>query len=196
MNCFMQSLIKNGLKATTMDGIASSLQMSKRSLYELFGNKEDLFKEAHHYFHQINKDRLGEIFKNSSNVMEAIIKCFLYNRDMMSKLSTEFIRDVELYINQSQIDPKALQNAHYQNLYEVLQKGVEEGYFRNDINLLVQCRMFVLQMGALKHIEELFPKDITLVDAYDSISIGFLRGIATNKGLLEIEKYLPSLKSK
>lgn len=35
-------LLRNGLKATTMDSIAASLQMSKRTLYEIFDNKSQM----------------------------------------------------------------------------------------------------------------------------------------------------------
>lgn len=191
MECFLDSMMRHGFKGTTMDGIASSLQMSKRTLYELFGNKEDLFVEAHKYFHNKNRKQLAKIFSSASNVMEAIIKCCLHNRDIMSNMSTNFIHDLAEYSTRVNVRPDETGNTLHKNLYEVLQKGVEEGFFREDINLRVQCHMFILQMGALKHIEKIFPEEITLLEAYDSISYGFLRGISTDKGLKEIEKYLP-----
>lgn len=191
----MPALMKNGLKATSMDSIAVTLQMSKRTLYEIFGSKEEMFREVHKYFHKRMADALIEIFKTSDNVMEAIIKCFLYNRDMMSNVSAHFIRDLEQFATNGQIVTENTQRHHYQNLYDVLQKGVLEGYFRNDINLYVQCRMLTLQMEALKRTEELFPDDISLLEIYDSIIIGFLRGISSLKGLEEIERFMPALTS-
>ncbi|MDE6335182.1 MAG: TetR/AcrR family transcriptional regulator, partial [Muribaculaceae bacterium] len=35
-------LLKRGLKATTMDSIASALQISKRTLYEIFNSKNEM----------------------------------------------------------------------------------------------------------------------------------------------------------
>lgn len=193
LECFIQALVKNGLKGTTMDSIAANLQMSKRSLYEIFGNKEEMFREAHKYFHKQLEEKLTRIFASSSNLMEAIIKCFLYNRNMMSKLSADFIRDLEEYATKEKIisDNDACQ--HHHNLFDVVNRGVAEGYFRNDINLLVQCRMLSLQMEALKRSEELFPEDISLLEIYDSIIIGFLRGISSQKGLDELEKFMPTI---
>lgn len=195
LESFMNSLVKNGLKGTTMDSVASSLQMSKRTLYEIFGTKDEMFREAHIYFHKKLADKLGNIFASSSNVMEAIVKCFLYNRDLMSNLSTEFIRDMQIFAQHSDMEMFLEKNKCQANqyLYDVLQKGVTEGYFREDMNLWVQCRMLKLQMEALKHTEDLFPKDISLIEAYDTIIVGFLRGISTQKGLDELERYLPSL---
>lgn len=186
-------LMRNGLKATTMDSIASSLQMSKRTLYEIFGSKEEMFREAHKFYHKKMADALKDIFESSENVMESIIKCFLYNRDTMGNASADFIRDMEQFANQDNPISESHRRHHYQNLLDVLEQGVKEGYFRDDVNLMVQCRMFIIQMEALKRTEELFPEDITLLEVYDSIIVGFLRGISSSKGLEELEKYLPYL---
>lgn len=187
--------MKNGLKATTMDSIASSLQMSKRTLYEIFGSKEEMFREAHKFYHKNIAEAMKQIFSTSGNVMEAIIKCFLYHRDFMSNVNADFIRDMEQFANHENLNLETKRRHHYQNLYDVLEKGVKEGYFRDDVNLKVQCRMLIIQMESLKRTEELFPEDISLLEVYDSIIIGFLRGISSPKGLDELEQYMPSLSS-
>ena len=192
LDCITQALMKNGLKATTMDSIASDLQMSKRTLYEIFGTKEEMFREALQYFNKKMSDKLSEIFNSSQNIMEGIIKCFLFNRDIIGQLSPEFMRDMEVVANQKNMYSTSHRRMHYQNLYEVLQKGVKQGFFREDLNLMVQCRLFHLQLEALKRTEELFPEDISLMNVIDNIIIGFLRGISSYKGLEEIEKYMPS----
>ena len=193
LDCIVPILMKNGLKATTMDSLAANMQMSKRTLYEIFGSKDEMFKEVHKYYHTKMAEKLKQIFENSGNVMEAIIKCFLYNRDLMSIVSAEFIRDMEQFANRDNMISVSHRRHHYQNLYEVLQQGVKEGYFRHDVNLKVQCRMISIQMESLKRTEELFPEDITLLEVYDSIIVGFLRGISSTKGLDELEKFMPSL---
>lgn len=195
MECFIKALMKNGLKATTMDSLAANLQMSKRTLYEIFGNKEELFIEAQKYFHKKNAEKLYEIFSSSENIMEAIIKCILYNRDLMSNLNTEFIRDIHQANEKQDLFPKSQKQHHYNDLIEVLQRGVAEGFFRKDLNLTVQCRILSIQMEALKRTEEIFPEDISLLEIYDNVNIGFLRAISTKKGLDELEKFIPSFSS-
>ena len=193
LDCIVPILMKNGLKATTMDSLATNMQMSKRTLYEIFGSKDEMFREAHKYFHNKMAEKLKHIFENSGNVMEAIINCFLYNRDLMSIVSADFVRDMEQLANKDNLISESQRRHHYQNLYEVLQQGVKQGYFREDVNLKVQCRMVSIQMESLKRTEELFPDDITLLEVYDSIIVGFLRGISSKKGLEELEKFMPSL---
>lgn len=195
LECFLQSIVKNGLKSTTMDSIAASLQMSKRTLYEIFGTKEDLFRTAHSYFHNKMREKLTEIFQNSDNVMEAIIKCFLYNRDLMSHISVDFLKDIQNFSSQDPEWKEARDRSHHQHLIEVIQRGVAEGYFRDDLNLNVLCRMFTLQMESLKRAQEIFPEDISLLEVYDNVIVSFLRGISSNKGLEEMEKFIPLFNS-
>ena len=196
MDFIISALMNNGLKSTTMDSIASSRKISKRTLYEIFGSKEEMFSEAFVYFHKKQGAKLKEVFNSSNNIMEAILKCFLYNRDLMGRMNVQFIRDINQFSHlQSSKNVDSHDKHHHLHFYDVLKKGVEEGYFRDDLNLLVLCRMFALQMESLKRMEELFPEDITLLEAYDSISISFLRGLCTPKGMEEIDRVIPELNS-
>lgn len=190
LECILTALMKNGLKGTTMDSIASNLQMSKRTLYEIFGSKDEMFREAHNYFNEKMLKALKEIFETSNNVMEAIIKCFLYNRDIMSSVNADFLIDIKQCEKKDNFLHQDHNRNRHQNLYEVLQRGVKEGYFREDVNLLIQCKMLIIQMEALKRTQELFNADISLLEVYDSIIIGFLRGISSSKGLEELEPYM------
>ena len=196
LESIMPALINNGLKGTTMDSISASLKMSKRTLYEIFGSKEEMFKEVHDYFHKKIAENLKNIFMSSGNIMEAIIKCFIYNRDIMSKLNPDFLRDMERVSYKMGVMTESGKKHHFNHFYDVLELGVKEGYFREDVNLQVQCRMLTIQMEALKRTEELFPPDISLLDVYHSIIIGFLRGISSEKGLEELERYMPEFSSK
>ena len=195
LEAIMQALMQNGLKGTTMDSISGLLQMSKRTLYEIFGSKEEMFREAHIYFHKKFSERIVKIFEEASNVMEGIINCFLFNRDVMSNVSAEFIRDLEKFASSDHLISESQRQHHNQHFYDVLQKGAQQGYFREDVNLYVQCRMLTIQMEALKRTQELFSEEISLLEVYDSIIIGFLRGISSEKGLKEIEQYMPRLTS-
>ncbi|MDE5807821.1 MAG: hypothetical protein K2H76_06855, partial [Muribaculaceae bacterium] len=62
-------------------------------------------------------------------------------------------------------------------------KGIEQGVFRKDVNYPITLHLMRIQMESLKRMEEAFPPGITISDAFDYISTGFLRSIATPKGM-------------
>lgn len=195
LDFIISELMKKGIKALTMDSIASSRQISKRTLYEIFSNKDEMISEA--LKRQHNKITMAhrEIYENSSNVMEGIVGCIKYNRDLMSMANVEYMRDIDNFIRQNHSNtPKQYQ--HFtETLLPIINKGKEEGFFLDDINYFVQCRILAIQMESLKRMEELFPPDITLPEVYDAISIGFLRSISSPKGIEALDKIITKIKN-
>lgn len=64
---------RSGIKAVHMDDIAGSLSISKRTLYELFGDKEQLLLEVFSFYRQrVNQD-MQEITSRAENVLEVIL---------------------------------------------------------------------------------------------------------------------------
>lgn len=65
-----------GIKCITMDDIAAALGISKRTLYEVFADKESLLKEC--ILHkQAERDKyLQAIYEQSNNVLEGYTCCF------------------------------------------------------------------------------------------------------------------------
>ena len=62
-------LLKNGLKSTTMDSVASALAMSKRTLYEIFESKKDMILKVVSYWQHQHRTKIEGIFADSKNVM-------------------------------------------------------------------------------------------------------------------------------
>lgn len=187
-------LVKNGLKATTMDSIATSLKMSKRTLYEIFSSKSNMVSEALKTLHQQLSDAHKSIFENSSNSMEAILNGFLHHRDVMQKINVDFFRDIDILYADARKTCSGSKESCLDNFVGVLNRGVEQGLFRDDINFMVHCKMMAIQMESLKRMEELFPPDITLLEVYDSICIVFLRGIATPAGMKMLDEILVKIR--
>lgn len=183
LNRIVPIILKKGLKSTTMDNVAASLGMSKRTLYEIFGSKSEMIKEALAAQEKQSREYFTQVFQKSENVMEAFIEVFKYNRDLMGLINVDFYRDMDnLYKDRREDYEKARQERH-RHMLSMFNLGVEQGMFRPDVDYSIHSRMMGLQMEGLKRIEELFPPDITLQRVFDAIIIGFLRSIASEKGM-------------
>ena len=72
--------VEQGIKAVRMDDIAQELSISKRTLYELFGDKEELiFQSIKHYSEQARERRRKQIL-DLENPLEIMVICI---RDMI-----------------------------------------------------------------------------------------------------------------
>lgn len=165
-----------------MDTVASRLGMSKRTLYEIFGSKDEMIKATIEELERSGREFVARTFSTTENVMEALIKVFKHNRDNMRSISVDFFRDLDLYKDKRATYDRT-RHARYDEIMKMFEKGVEEGMFRPDVDYKVQTRIMGIQMEGLKRMEEFFPSDITLLRVYDAIIVGFLRSIASPKGM-------------
>ena len=196
LNRIVPLMLKKGLKSTKMDFVASSLGMSKRTLYEIFDSKEEMIKEVLGAIERQSHDFSVEAFSSSANVMEAMIKIFKYNRDLVGSVNVEFYRDMDRLYKRSREDYENYRLKRHETMLNIFRKGVEEGMFRTDVDYNVQSRIMGVQMEAMKRIEELFPPEITLLQVFDTLIISFLRSIASEKGMKVLDEEIKALRKK
>lgn len=174
---------KKGLKSTTMDSIAVTIGISKRTLYEIFGSKNEMIIEVFEFYSSQTKKSAKEIFEKSSNVMEAMSKIFKRHAQTIRDVSPDFFRDMDSYCHEIRKDYDEIESRRNTEMQVIYRKGVREGVIRADVNFNIVIRLLKIQMESLKRMEEFFPPEITIGEAFDYITTTFLRSIATSKGL-------------
>ncbi len=175
------SMFKNhGIVPIKMDDIANRLSMSKRTLYEMFKNKENLILEsiiAHNKRNTILLEVEGDY---EHNILKQAFD-FLHLVMMEFKSSNyRFYEDLKKY-------PKVLayiEQVHSESRVKGkkwLKKGVKQGLFRDDINIeLITNTVFYLSQS-LSHRKVM--NEYSIKTLLSSIYMVILRGIATSKGL-------------
>lgn len=189
----LQEFRTSGIKSITMDDIAAKLKISKRTLYEIFEDKETLLKESIIYHRQLAEDALKELVTNSSSVLEVILKCYQGSIEMHKNVDNRFFEDLKKY-------PKVndLMNCERERenkiVIDFMKKGVEQGLFRADINFEIIHFLLREQMDLLMARKAFvqFP----FLEVYEAIALTYLRGISTEKGLKELDDFLTTFREK
>lgn len=184
-------LLEKGFKAMTMDALSRRLQMSKRTLYEIYENKNDLILQALRYNQQLNQDRCDEIFRSSENVMEGMIQIFYLHREHLSRVNIEFFRDMDRLYPDLRLDYEKNISRIIEQMQALFEAGISQGVFLNHINYKALSRIILIQMESMKRMESTLSDDLTITDIFDTMSICFLRSIASPKGLELLDYYLP-----
>lgn len=185
----IEILFDNGMKATTMDSVAAALSMSKRTLYEIFDSKKNMIISVVRYWHLLRQRKIEAIFKDSQTVMEALARTFKYHQQMMKNINPEFFFDMDNHFPEVRREFEDYDRKWVDKLMYVINIGIEQGVFRPDVNHQIFLHLMRIQMESLKRMEEVFPPGIKIKDAFDCISQGFLRAIATNEGLDIIDTF-------
>lgn len=176
-------IMEYGPSHATMDIVASRLSMSKRTLYEIFESKDCMLLEVLRRQHFLMKSKFEEIFSQTTNVMEGLVKVIAFHQKIFSETNPAFFRDMDKRLRHLRDDWHQNDRNLNKELVSVIETGIRQGVFRKEIDYQLQMTLFRVQMESLKRMEEYFPPEITLGQAYRAISTGFLRTIATVKGL-------------
>lgn len=184
----LQLIKKNSVKSLTMSYVAKSLSISKRTLYEIFESKSDMILTALSYFNSNHLKESVRILNNAGNVMEGMFYSHLMYRDVIASLPENFFKELDEFYPEIKNHIKKYDEMRFEQFQTLFQKGLAQGVFRNDNNYAISYRMLHIQMESLKRMEKIFPPDISLLDIYDNIIIGFLRSIASEKGMKLLDK--------
>lgn len=177
----------HGIKSIRMDDIANSLRMSKRTLYEIFEDKETLLRECILYHQEKSQIALEQVVRESKNVLEVILKCYKGSIEMYHRTNKKFFEEIKKYPQVYEIISKRREedNAIATNF---LRKGVEQGIFREDINFAIIHALLCEQMHLLMN--SAVSKQFSFLEVYEAIIFTYLRGIATQKGADELDEFI------
>lgn len=183
-------LRKKGLKSTTMDNIAAALQISKRTLYEMYENKEKLIEDTLVYFNHLRLKTVIHYFNTCETAIEALYQSVLYHTKLVSETCPEFFRDMDNHAKKFRAVYEN-NNAQFRASFkEAIAIGIEQGVFRADVDYDIAIQLFTIQLESLKRMEDQFPPEITMKQVQEAIGINFLRAIATIKGIEILDKYM------
>lgn len=186
-----------GLKSIRMDDIAGHLGVSKRTIYEIFGDKENLILECMRYH---SREHVHKKLSGTGEDMN-IIEEMLYILDSWDK---NINVNYKLALNLKKFYPKVFdiiseenQEEGYAKLRKKLIKGVEDGLLADNINYDLAISIFSNSIYGLTNRQNLIlPKNVSEKDAYKYVITYFFRGIATEKGIKMIDEYIEKEKSK
>ena len=177
--------IKFGIRSITMDMIAEQLGISKRTIYENFTDKNELLKYSLEAGMVEQKAVVEEIFKNSENVIDAMLKTIKHNANTLKSINPLFFFDIQKYYPELyKLLIKKNDRQKISRLIEMLNKGIQEKIIRNEINVEIVAILIAEQFKMIGN-QEIFPEDkFSKIEIFENISINFIIGIATEK-----EKY-------
>lgn len=179
-------LMRTGDLSVRMDDVAQELSVSKRTLYEIFGNKEQLLIECM----KAHMTRMSKLMEEEMSGDDDVL--------------TVFIRHLEVIINESRENDHAnftdmdkypklrkLFNEHLcdmaQRMRRFMELGVTQGVFRDDLNMDVVMKAFSV-MGKMAK-ENSCKGEFRYDELIDGTMVVLLRGIATPLGFEKLEKY-------
>lgn len=173
-----------GIRAVTMDMLANQMGISKRTIYEVFSDKDELLTGVLKWMTVKQKEVIDKALYESDNVIEAIFSILNRMMEHFKTMSPAFQMDMK---RQHQTIMKNLEDADHlpyvKNNEVIIERGIKEGIFRKDIDVKIINRC-MLEVAKMSNDREIFPPDhFTDSEVIKNVYINYLRGISTQKGL-------------
>jgi len=186
---------QKGVKSMTMSDIANELGISKRTLYEVFRDKEDLLENCiTSHIEKVNKVT-QTIAENSEDIIDTLMRIYARSLDEMRMINHSAMYDLKKYHSRLYKIVEENQRENTTKLLPLLEKGVKQGLLRSDINFEIILWLVKSQFKALIS-DDFFPKDIySLKDFIQAIILNFMRGIATPSGIKKVDDLVEKIQN-
>ena len=187
-------LWKYGVRTITMDDIARRLGISKKTIYQHFVDKEDIVYQviSHHLGNEMCEvDKLMEV---AANPVEEMLLVSEMMRRHADAVNPSLLVDVQRYY------PKAWavflehkENRILKDITDSLKRGVEQKFYRTDIDLetMARLRVELIQLG---FDDRVFPHTKDVMVLQDQLLHHFVRGILTDAGFVAYNHSVEKLK--
>ena len=186
---------ENGCKAITMDDIANSAGMSKRTIYENFTDKASLLESCLHYFFDHHELDIEQILQSTDNIIGTIFKMLENTSKLFFQLKFNFFNEVqkyypEIYNNTVEI----YKQKHLENTEKLLQKGKSDGIVRKDVNPLI-IAVLINEVSVIVLQKDIFADyGIHKKTAMQTCMGCITRGMFTEKGMQILDEHIEEFK--
>ena len=188
--------LQYGFKTFTMDDLANSLGISKKTLYEQSASKNDLVEATLDYALEMSCHQVDKFVSGKGSVIENVFRSQREVQNLFNFNSSKPIWELKKYF------PKTYERMDMEFIKsdalfidKLLEKGWEEGLFRKDIDVSF-FKVFYSSVQRLRSFSDTFDeREFPFWDTIYTIMEYFFRIIVNEKGLQELEKTLKKIKS-
>ena len=184
----MEMFTQKGIRAVKMDDIATTLSISKRTLYEIYADKEQLLLEGVRLHHKEKSEYMENFsMRPEHNVMDIIIEFFHREMEDLAATNPQFVSDMHKYHNVTAY----LEQEHERHNTETMfffERGIREGFFRPDLDYQIVSGMGNIAMKYV--VEAKIYKEFNMQHLFRNIVLILIRGFCTQKGIEIIDERL------
>ncbi len=184
-------ILELGVKSFRMDDLAHTTHTSKRTLYEEFGDKEELlFQAVKQHFDEFFKENARKA-KLGDNVLESILIIMgeiRKNSQVNWQLRNSLLKFYPNILQRINTDKAEIR---YKAVVTTIKIGQKQGLIRKDINIELTISILNYISIGITHNNDMItiPEGLSSDQTFEEVLIYILRGISTENGIVIIDKY-------
>lgn len=186
LDTVVTAVTTRGIKAVKMDDVAAELGISKRTLYEIYDDKETLVFEGVKHYHEGKKAAFNAFAANSHNVLDIVLYLYEQNIKDSKAINPMFYEDMVKYPRiVAYLEDRRRKSRD--NFQQFMRRGVEEGVFRADIDYSIIAHVFDA-LGSYMRDKHLY-EQYSFQELFFNMLFVSLRGFCTLKGIEQLDHF-------
>ena len=175
-------LITEGLRAITTNELARRARVSKKTLYNLFPNKDALLEAIVVSFLEENLARWDEILALDASAIDRILASLEFVSQFMPQIQSQLIDQVETIAPQLWARIEAIRLRRLRKLKRLMEEAQREGHLRADVDA---DHWILLLTGTIRSVltpKVLLQTGIPVIELVRSVKSIYYDGLLTDKG--------------
>lgn len=186
----LQLFIQFGIRSVSMDELAAELGMSKKTLYNYYKDKDEIVLAVVTMVLDKNCKECRADKQNAKNAIHESFMAIDQTTELFSRMNPTLMFELKKYHPRAyRVFEDYKSNFLYETLKNNISWGIDEGLFRDDIQVELTVR-YRLETVLLAFTPEIYiHADAGIGKTHEQLFYIFLYGIATPKGHQMINKY-------
>ena len=181
--------MRYGIKSITMDEVANHCNISKKTIYQMFTDKDAIITEVMRRHMENDRCSIADIHARSMSALAEIMHISEFMKRDIAEIHPSILYDLKKYHKEAwDLFSKHKNTIFYETVADNLKKGVAEGVYRENIDIGLMAKLRCLEIEAMFNME-VFPagvRDPALMQLH--FLDHFIRGVCTTDGLAQWEK--------
>lgn len=183
--------LRFGIKSITMDEIASDLGISKKTLYQMVGSKDELVVKVLEHHIAREKEQCLTLAGVAPNAIEEIFIIMDSNSSELAQMKTNIVNDLQKYHRKAW---ELMYRFQYDFVFKIIKdnlvRGCSEKLYREDFDPEIIAKLHLATAFNLFD-PQIFPDgSIPKVVLFKEYMMHYLHGIVSPKGLTYLKKKL------
>ena len=190
----LRQFLKFGIRKMSIQKLIAPLGISTKTVYKYFKNKEELLEGVLH-LHYTQQYHLLENHSADQNVVPLIIDIWYMAVEREYSVNNTFFKDLHYYYPELERKIEAaLGQKIWLQIQQIVQKGIKEGVFREDIYPKAAMEGIAVLYNAVARTGQFKRFRVSPYEIFLNTIALYIRGFCTRKGINELDKHILTLK--
>lgn len=177
-----QKFHSEGFYKTSMDEIASEMQISKKTIYKYFPSKENLLEEICNHTNCEVTEKIDAIVDGKGDVVFKFVRILNMKSNLMVNISDKWLKDISIHAPRIKEEINQRRSSKMNKvLIKLLEQGKKEKLILNFPTPII-INAFVSSLVAAMNYEFLVNNKFTIKNAFKTTYEMLLNGILTENG--------------